>query len=381
MGMGASGKAIYQGHIPELDGLRACGLAVVLTAHFWPQHKWLAISNALSMGWIAMDSFFVLSGFLIAGILLDSRHRPDYYRTYYVRRTLRIFPVYYSTIGVLILGMALWHGGAAYREFTRELASPLWFFAYCGNFLFAFAGRWAPVEAFSPLWSLQIEEQFYLLFPFLIRRLKLETLARILLGVVFFSPVARLVLYWWDPHNPYLQYVLLPCRAEGLALGALIAVRFRMGPWEIDKRRLTRLAFPLLAFALGAAALGGFTWRSPFNRTLGYFVSSVACGGLLLWLVRFRRSRATGWLRSAPFQYVGKISYGAYVLHVPVHQAVRAVFHTPDNLLMVPVYVALSIGAAAVSWQLLEGPLLNMKDRLAPPSGRASARAAIASAA
>jgi peptidoglycan/LPS O-acetylase OafA/YrhL len=379
MGNGTAGDRIFKGHILELDGFRACGLVMVVSAHSWPKEQWPLFYNWLSMSWIAMDAFFVLSGFLIAGILLDTRHRTDYYSTYYVRRTLRIFPIYYCVMIALIAGMALWHGGEPYAEFTRVMGSPLWFLFYMGNISIALAGCWAPVEAFSPLWSLQVEEQFYLLLPLAIRRVRLETLYRILWLVVFLSPVVRLFLFWWNPGNPFLQYVLLPCRAEGLALGALLAVRFRMGPWNIGKRRLTGLTLVLLAAAPAAAALGGYTWNRPFNRTLGYFLSSVACASVLLWLIQFRNSRATRLLRSRPLVYLGKISYGAYVLHVPVREAVAFAlrnlsWHLPGgDLLRVPLCVGLSIASASLSWYILEGPLMRLKDKLVPLGASASA--------
>jgi peptidoglycan/LPS O-acetylase OafA/YrhL len=324
------------------------------------------------MSWFFMDTFFALSGLLIAGILLDSLHRPDYYRIYYTRRTLRIFPVYYCVIATLILGMALWNGGAAYQEFTQRMASPLWFFVYLGNFPIAFTGQWAPADSFSPLWSLQLEEQFYLLFPLAVRRLKLKTLSRILWWVVFLSPALRALLFWWNPHNAHMQYVLLPCHAEGLALGALIAIRFRTGPWDLDKRRLTVATFSLLAVSIATAACSGYTWNRPFNRTLGYSLSSMASASLLLWLICFRQSPRTRWFRSGLIQYVGKISYGAYLMHVPSRAVLDFLLRrlgwsvAPDNLLMVPVYAAVAIGCASLSWHLLERPLLRLKDLWAP---------------
>ena len=111
MTAGVSPGEIFRGHIPELDGLRAVGMAIVLLNHTWSEDMSILIWHLKLKAWIAMDSFFVLSGFLIAGILLDTRSNPDYYRSYYIRRSLRIFPLYYCVISFLTLVAVFWHGG------------------------------------------------------------------------------------------------------------------------------------------------------------------------------------------------------------------------------------------------------------------------------
>ena len=131
---------LFRGHIPELDGLRAVAAVLVLLNHFWPQSLSSLIWNVGQFAWVAMDSFFVLSGFLIAGILLDTRERADYYRSYYVRRSLRILPLYYCVLVYLICVATLWKGGEQYRHLVGEWGSPVWFFVYLGNFTTAAAG-------------------------------------------------------------------------------------------------------------------------------------------------------------------------------------------------------------------------------------------------
>jgi peptidoglycan/LPS O-acetylase OafA/YrhL len=372
---------VFRGHIPELDGLRAAGTAMVLLNHLWPKSLSVFVWDLGRLAWIAMDSFFVLSGFLIAGILLDARRKPDYYRSYYTRRSLRIFPLYYCVLTYLICASLLWRGGAYYRQLVTDWGSPAWFFVYLGNFTVAIAGSWPMIApGLTPLWSLQVEEQFYLLIPLAIRRLRLATLSRILWVMVFLSPAIRVALFSWNPHNPYLQYVLLPCRMEGLALGALVAIRFRTRRWEVTTSRKARLT--TLTLLLLAATCVGSVWSnpsrldeeaaSPFNRTVGYFLSSTACCCLLVWLIHFRGSRFTRWLRLRPVQYVGKISYGIYLLHMPVRTVVEFVWHAlgwnlpSDALLKFGAVFVLSIASASVSWYFLERPLLRLKDRWAP---------------
>jgi peptidoglycan/LPS O-acetylase OafA/YrhL len=367
---------VFRGHIPELDGLRAFGITVVIVAHMWPypQGSHHEIWNLLHLSWILMDCFFVLSGFLIAGILTDSRSRSDYYRVFYTRRALRILPVYYVLIAVLTWGTIFHGAGDLYGGNTalHKWASPWWYFVYLGNMPTAITGTTptAARGAFGPLWSLQIEEQFYLLFPILVRHLRLQTLARTLLGLVCLSPLLRIALYWIYPDNTLVQYVLLPCRMEGLALGALIAIRFRMGPWALSKRKLTLIAIVLVTITCGGGAWGGYEYTRPFNRTIGFLISPIACTSVLLWLIRFRESKITACMRLLPFQYLAKISYAAYL------------FHRPIGVALVPISAALGVGAlghgylkvvtafmltvffASLSWQLYEGPLYRLKERL-----------------
>ena len=369
---------LFRGHIPELDGLRAVAAVLVLLNHFWPQSLSSLIWSVGQFAWVAMDSFFVLSGFLIAGILLDTRERADYYRSYYVRRSLRILPLYYCVLVYLICVATLWKGGEQHRHLVEEWGSPVWFFVYLGNFTTAAAGVWPTVvPGLSPLWSLQVEEQFYLLFPLAVRRLPPATLSRALWVVVFLSPALRVGLFALNPDNLYWQYVLLPCRMEGLALGALIAIRFRQRPWEIKKGWLTALTIVLLAATCFASvwsnpARTDEEFASPFNRTVGYLLSSVGCASLLLWVIRSRGSRVTGWLRLSPVQYLGKISYGVYLLHIPARTAAHSLRHAlglalpRDGLVMFLAVTALTIAAASASWYFLERPLLSLKDRFAP---------------
>lgn len=369
---------VFRGHIPELDGLRAFGITMVIVAHMWPYphgtHR--EIWNLLHLSWILMDCFFVLSGFLIAGILVDSRSRSDYYRSFYTRRALRILPIYYVLIAVLTWG-TIFHGiGDLYggNIALHKWASPWWYFVYLGNVPPAMTGT-TPIAArgaFGPLWSLQIEEQFYLLFPILVHRLRLQTLARILLGLVCISPLLRIALYWLYPANTLVQYVSLPCRMEGLALGSLIAIRFRMGPWDLSKRKLTLVAIALIAITCVASAWGGYVSTGPFNRTIGFLISPIACSSVLLWLIRFRGSQLTACMRLPLLQHLAKISYAAYLLHWPIGTA------------LVPISVALGIGAlghgylkvvtvfmltiilSSLSWRFFEGPLCRLKERLSP---------------
>jgi peptidoglycan/LPS O-acetylase OafA/YrhL len=322
-----------------------------------------------------MDAFFVLSGFLITSILLDSRARRDYYTSFYVRRALRILPIYYLVISFLT-AVAILNGHSAYRQMLAHWGSPWWFFVYLGNIPTALTGHepLAAGGAFVPLWSLQVEEQFYLLFPILVHRLSLRNLTRVLIGLCCLSTFLRLLLYWLYPSNEYAQYVLLPCRMEGLAMGAWVAVRFRQGPWPINKVKLTWLVLFWGVVSLGSAAWAGFYHTTPFNRTIGLLLSPLFCTFAIFWVIQFRGSKFTAWMRNPVLQYMGRVSYGAYLFHWPVANiltSLTAHIHAPAldqgvwRLLLI--YV-MTFGAAALSWHFFERPLALLKDRLFPSS-------------
>jgi peptidoglycan/LPS O-acetylase OafA/YrhL len=365
---------LFRGHIPELDAIRAFGVTMVILQHMWPYPR--GFSKVLNFSWILMDSFFVLSGFLIAGILLDSRSRPDYFRYFYTRRALRILPVYYLLITILTCGSIVLGSGYLYPETPslHRLGSPWWYFAYLGNVPMAVSGMnpTAVRSSFAPLWSLQVEEQFYLLFPFLVRHLNLKSLARALLALICLSTLLRVLLYRLYPTNTLAQYVLLPCRMEGLALGALIAIRFRMGPWDLSKRKLTFMAVASVTVTCLFCAFVGYSAGSSFDRIISYLISPIACASVVLWLIKFRGSRLTACLRLPAVQHMSNISYGAYLFHVPVAAALVPISVAlglkalSQGYLKVVMTLTLTIILASLSWSFFESPLLRLKDRLFP---------------
>src|SRR5579871_6022976 len=188
----------FRGRIAEFDAFRGSAILVVILAHVWPVES-SRVSTVLQLAWVLMDGFFVMSGYLIAGLLLDNRAKPDYYRTFYTRRALRILPIYYVVIGATTL-VAVLSGSPSYRRMLEMWGSPTWFFVYLGNIPTALSGSLPHFAggAFVPLWSLQIEEQFYLLFPLLVRRLSNRNLVRVLLGLFCVSPMLRVLIYWWN---------------------------------------------------------------------------------------------------------------------------------------------------------------------------------------
>ena len=369
---------VFQGRITELDGLRAIAVIFVLLHHVGPlANRGSRLWKIEEVGWIGVELFFVLSGFLITGILLDSREKKFYYSNFYVRRALRIFPLYYS---LLFIGMVIavhWHGGYDYQYFLRTWGHPWWFFLYVGNLRSAFRELAPNIIFLCPLWSLQVEEQFYLLFPFLVRKLEPDRLFRILLSVVVLSGPIRWVFYMRYPHHPLGIYLATPFRLDGLALGGLLAIRTRMGPWRIRHVHVATLTILLLGGLWAYLAWGGYESSTGRISTFGHSLVALAFASVLLCVLRFRDSWQTSWLRAGPLQHLGKISYGIYVLQIPAYDVVRTVtthfgfqFFKEDWNCRPTVWSifwiigAMTVLFASLSWYCFEQPILSMKEKL-----------------
>jgi peptidoglycan/LPS O-acetylase OafA/YrhL len=366
----ADASPAYQ---PELDGMRAIAILFVLVYHLWTYRgdSWLgiAISTVAHQGWMGVDVFFVLSGFLITRILRAKVDSPRYYASFYIRRSLRIFPVYYAVLLLLtVMGLAAPHFGVHLSEPTPAQTERIWLnYLYLSNFALALLGSNAIPLDIS--WSLAVEEQFYLVYPGVVRRLRGARLERALWVVIGIAIPLRAFSYFVFPGNHYGPYALPYCRMDTLAMGCLLALVLERPPSR-STRMFAAAALPLvaLAFVLGTAILRTL----PVFATIGYTVTGAAASAVLL------RIELGGWpsvqrmLRSRPLVAVGRVSYGLYLLHLFVRAAVgyvpglgdAATYQVGTALLRTAVAMAASLGVAALSWHLFEKRILRLKDRL-----------------
>jgi peptidoglycan/LPS O-acetylase OafA/YrhL len=352
--------------ISELDGVRGIAILLVLGFHFIPATGPLHfLAFLFQIGWTGVDLFFVLSGYLITGILLDSVGRPSYYRNFIVRRTLRIFPAYFLSLAICAI-LTYYPGPVRWKDFFS--AGGWWYVSYLGNIQVTLQNAWPALYLLTPLWSLQIEEQFYLTFPFIVKAAKRKSLAVILFASVIFALVLRLVLAVAAPKFLFGAYVLMPCRMDALAMGGLIAIAKRDAPEWLTRRWIPRAtALSALIFVLICAIWNPSPWSAPM-RTIGYTALDVACTGLLVMLIGTRRPSLVAFCRTRALVWIGTISYGLYLLHVPaavferrlLQHVVRVVPNGSADLLFSTIA---GIAAAAISWWLFESPILKLKDR------------------
>jgi peptidoglycan/LPS O-acetylase OafA/YrhL len=370
--MPAERSAVARGFILELDGLRGVAILLVMAHRFWPRSGVGLAANAAQAGWIGVDLFFVVSGFLIAGILLDTRGDADYFRNFYARRALRIFPLYYLfVIGVLVVF-------AGNPEFRAHAGSPFWYLVHLGNVPEGLLGKPVPYWL-APVWSLAIEEQFYLTFPLLVYLLDRRRLTIVLVAMIAATPLVRLVTMTAAPEHERVQYLFTLCRIDTIAAGCLLAVIVRAIDLQRWRERALGVAFLGLPSVVGLAIASRLDRTSAFDRVFGYSIVAFGWASVVALVILSRGQRSTALLRLAPLRYLGKRCFGLYLLHRPADTVVSGLAHhigVEGDLWFLPAKVAVAVVLAQISWRLLEQPFLGLKDRFAsvrhPSSGELS---------
>ncbi len=356
--------------VPELDGIRGLAILQVLVWHYlvcavhpesgsWQERALLPVR----LTWSGVDLFFVLSGFLIGGILYDAKDSSSYYHTFYLRRVHRIIPVYFLWLGLFLVGLGLVgpNSPIPLRElFNRDL--PTWSFVlFIQNFFMSsrqiFGPQWLAVT-----WSLAIEEQFYLLLPFLVRKLSYRGMIWLAVASIFGAPAVRLTLRLAG-NAGMAGYTLLPSRADALGFGVLIALACRSEgawTWLVCHRRHVYVAFSLLG---GVVAFMALTSRDVYVLGLTWIAAFYA---LLLVLVVVNPGRVEkGLFRSYPLGKLGTVAYAVYLFH----QGTNALFHfamfgrepiITDSLSLTVTLLSLMavLLLSALSWRVLENPLM-----------------------
>ncbi len=389
---GTSGpnEALQARQIPALDGLRGIAIAAVMVFHFTlygPYSNALmrglpAIGPALHLamaGWGGVDLFFVLSGYLITAILLRTKAAPGYFRRFYARRVLRIFPLYYLFLAV---GIAL--SSRLPPAWSAEGSWQLWLWTYLTNFKIGSAGWSSVPRAYEHFWSLAVEEQFYLLWPLLVFKLDERRLARVCGAMIAFALLFRVdaVLLL---EEPVLGYVSTLGRVDELAAGGLLATLLVIRGREEAARQLpARWLLALGGGALTGLALlwwqrDGLSHLDPVVVVLGpTLLAGLASAAVAVCVTWGESNRLARLLTFAPLRWMGRVSYGLYVLHTPVLVTLFAwrplaqVLAWPELrtwwVALAAQYLlptAVTAALAALSWVLFERPLLGLKARFA----------------
>ena len=332
--------------ILELDGIRGIAVLLVVVGHYCsyvlPNVEFFAVAS------LGVNIFFVLSGFLIGGIILDEHERSGFYRSFYRRRAARILPIYFAVIAFAFIADAATAG-----EPWADRLLPVWVYAaFLTNFALAFLGKTGLL--LNPTWSLAVEEQFYLAMPVVIIMTPKRRLP-VVLGAIC---VAAIFLRWSWASNPAAIEVLLPCRMDSLVIGVAAA---------LANRRL--VLAPHAAALVGSALvpLLAIVATSVLRHDLAVLFSPTAFAltTALLLLGAIHGGSPEGVLRSPWLRYFGEISYGLYLIHEPFRVLLtgallgKTVF-TPglDRIPVSLLALGLAMLVATISWRHFERPII-----------------------
>ena len=336
-------------HLPQLDGLRGVAIAIVVLGHMLVFAVGFGISKLGPLPPLGVTLFFVLSGFLITRILLDARDRSNYYLSFYARRALRIWPLYF-----LVLGILFWVTNHRVTALTFDENHVRWpfFVLYVQNIAYKNASLLGP-SALGITWSLAVEEQFYTTWPFVVRNLTNVTLKRLLVVFVAIAPIARFVApqFGFDPYiNPL-------CRFDAMAMGGLVAIW--IAERQPERERISRVAWSVVAASL---ALGAVSYVAGIGHLVSKTVESGLWTGLLLgavsslFLVRI--------LSYSVLRFLGRISYCAYLTHFIIAALSVSVWTGTGiavRILRVIVVLSTTCLVGMLSWRFLEEPILRFK--------------------
>jgi peptidoglycan/LPS O-acetylase OafA/YrhL len=356
------------GHVPALDGIRGLAVLLVLIFHVFqvepvPSHPVLRMGYAATLfGQTGVDLFFVLSGFLITGILLDSRASRRYFTNFYGRRTLRIFPLYYGSLVLFLVVLP------RLVDVHVSGLSPVWFWTFSTNVA---ATHGLNAGGLGHYWTLAIEEQFYLVWPFVVFALSRAALIRACVASLVAAAALRVLV----ESRGISCFMITFCRIDTLVLGALLALAARsprglpglaraafwVGPVAIA------VALPLCASMRGSGSI----WLQGVKYPLiAVFYAAI----MVIGITASAGSWAGRLVTLSPLRSLGKYSYGIYVFHPPLIEALRSWLRSPVAAqaiggmhggpllaLKLTLIFGASYALAYLSWHLYEKHFLVLK--------------------
>ena len=348
-------------HVNALDGFRGLAVLLVVAFHYLSHRGLGPVGLVVSVGWTGVDAFLVLSAYLITGILYRQRGSDHFFKNFYMRRALRLFPLYYFILLLLVVLTPFLH--------IRWRLGDLPFFFYATNIVLPWdqtLGSLGPLN-FRHLWTLALEEQFYLIWPWLIgSSLSRNALIRICSIGIAVTLCLRILLVAHHV-NPWFLYESLPTRIDSLFAGALLALL------PMPSIRTARIGFvSALAATIAVILYANTAWyTSKPMMTVGYSVLALLYASLLA-LALHSESLVARCLSVRPFRFFGRYSYGLYLWHYMFSQQVdqfsawvASVTRIPAvaSLLTFAVVLAIITGIAVLSYRLIEQPFLRLKKR------------------
>lgn len=370
-------------HIPQLDGIRGLAILIVTLYRFSkeiPTDGWIGktLHSAFAFGDRGVDLFFVLSGFLITGILLDAKGKDHYFRNFFARRSLRIFPLYFFALALFLLVFGSFSSGAEMFQSARENQLFLW--TYLANVKMSLDAAWC-FGSLDHFWSLAVEEHFYLVWPFVVFLFSRRFLLRLATLLAIAGAGGRM-LYAMVSENGVAPDVLTIFRCDALLIGSAVALQIRapagLRPW-------LKYTWGVFGMCLLLGIVCGITGKRAFTISHTLWPLIWAC--VLIWLlVGTRTSGLAKLFDLRPLRKLGKFSYAMYVFQSPLIPITAGVISVATfsswigneiagNLAYIATMFGLTYGAALLSWNLLERHCLQLKKWFEPNAEKKSCAA------
>jgi peptidoglycan/LPS O-acetylase OafA/YrhL len=361
--------------VPELDGIRGIAIAFVIVFHLQeilflelPSTMSVKIaSRILGLGWVGVDIFFVLSGFLITGILLRNNDTQSFWTNFYTKRFFRIVPAFLVVFLIVLMFLP--------RVPLRIVMIYVFFLA---NWTIV---NGTEIPTMGHIWSLAVEEQFYLLWPVVARRLTKNHLLYTSLVLAVFSIILRIVLYEMRI-NPYVIYKITPTRLDGLAVGSAIAIAMQLQrPKEFLKRYWITISWASVAIWLSGFCIlkfSYFSWK-PMSTVFATPGVEILAGMYIFASLEAELPSKIQIILSNPtLGWLGRRSYGLYLIHEPIHHAATHFLQTMKmnrpserfglNLCSTVSVLAVSLALTEISWRFVELPALRLSKFLTNPA-------------
>jgi len=352
-----------KGHISSLDGVRGIAILLVLFFHCFENITFLSINYISKIGWVGVDLFFVLSGFLITGILIDSKGKKNFLSNFFAKRALRIFPLYYLTLFLFFLVLSIPGITRINPAFNTILyQSSTNYLTFTQNIYFAFNG-WGETDILNHFWSLAIEEQFYLFWPFVINYLHRKKI----ISACFLLIIISLTVRNYNAYSDF-SYVFTLSRVDALGIGSMLAILIR------DYRKiLNKLILPIFFISISILLLILFQtknlhFRNPYFVRFGYTLFALLFASIIAFIYDTKKiGMFTNRILSvSPLRFFGKYSYGIYIYHWILYKGVYVYlankYNLPD-LFIIPFLLAVIL-ISFISFKYFEKYFLNFKSKL-----------------
>lgn len=353
-------------YYPALDGLRGVAILLVIFLHNFD------FTNYFFFGWLGVDLFFVLSGFLITETLLKTVDKPNFLRNFYVRRILRIFPLYYLILIICLLILPLIK--SLHFDFSYYTNNQFWLWTYLQNWLYSFREPYGD-KILLHTWSLAVEEQFYLIWPITVLLIrKPKALLIVAITILLFAGFARYAVWSYQAEDLAYSSLYTFTRIDGLCIGSMLALLMCINPDFLRK-------YTALVVLLMAAINFGFyfinnrrSFTLPYLAFVGYTTFAVLFGILVYEAVMGKSKLIMFLLNNRFLKFFGKISYGLYVYHWPVYILFYVFLRNlmvAENLAAYPtaeltssiIVTIISILISMISYNYFEKPFLKLKGR------------------